>query len=124
MKEALEHKKTALLLLVSAQRDLETHSSFLIEDQGLEKTIRFHDAHFAIGDHDTAVGRFLKAAASLTLRTHRPAANSQALVCNVTPFIVPSLIHHHLEACVCYLILSSDSSCMVSFQLQNKHHCE
>ena len=80
MREALERKKTALLLLVSAQRDLETHSSFLIEDQGLEETIRFHDAHFTIGDHDTAVGRFLKAAASITLRT-RSAANGQALVC-------------------------------------------
>ncbi|KAF8139610.1 hypothetical protein EV363DRAFT_1426127 [Boletus edulis] len=69
VRDALERKKAAALLLASAQRDLETHTPFMIEDEGLEETIRFHKTHYDIGDPHTPVGRFIKAISSISFKT-------------------------------------------------------
>lgn len=69
VRDALERKKTAVLLLLEAQTDLETQSSFMIEETGLEETIRFHQVHYDIGDHHTAGGRFINLVSSISFKT-------------------------------------------------------
>lgn len=69
LRDALERKKALVLLLASTQSDVETHSSFLVEEQGLEETVQFYNAHYNIGDYHTAVGRFTKTISSVTFRT-------------------------------------------------------
>ncbi|KAF8553879.1 hypothetical protein OG21DRAFT_1485129 [Imleria badia] len=41
MRGALERKKAALLLLTEAQRDIENHAAWMIEERGLDETIKF-----------------------------------------------------------------------------------
>ena len=81
LRDALERKKVAVNLLASAQSDIETHSSWMIEEQGLNETIRFNCAHYNIGDHQTAIGRFMKAVSSITVAKARSSANNQGPLC-------------------------------------------
>ena len=69
MRDALERKKEAVCLLAAAQHDLETHAAFMIEERDLDETIHFYDAHRNVGEHHTAVGRFMKAVSGITLHT-------------------------------------------------------
>ena len=79
LRDAIEKKKTALFLLASAQSDVEIHTSYLIEECGLEETIHFYDAHHDdIGDHHTAIGRFIKVVSRITVS--HPAVDRQGPV--------------------------------------------
>lgn len=80
VRDALERKKTAVLLLLEAQTDLETQSSFMIEETGLEETIRFHQVHYDIGDYHTTGGRFIKIVSSISFKTCT-AVNSRPVGC-------------------------------------------
>lgn len=100
MRDALEKKKAAVLLLASAQRDLETQSSFMIEETSLQETIRLYDTHYNIGDHQTATGRFIKAVSSITYKSR---SAEGPVSCPV--LLLASLPHHLIPACVRCLII-------------------
>ena len=115
LRDAIEKKKTALFLLASAQSDVEIHASYLIKECGLKETIRFYDAHHDdIGDHHTAIGRFIKVVSHTNISC--PAVDRQGPVgCPI--LLLPLMSHHcHLEACMPYLNIQSLQSLIV-----NKH---
>ena len=51
LRDALERKKVAVLLLASTQSDIKMHSSWMIEEESLNKTIHFNHPYYNIGDH-------------------------------------------------------------------------
>ena len=67
MRDALERKKAAVLLLTSVQSNIKTQASFMIEERGLDETICFQHAHYDIGDQYTAVGKFIMAISRHTI---------------------------------------------------------
>ena len=99
MGDAIEKKKKALFLLASAQSDVEIHTSYLIEECGLKETIRFYDAHHDdIGDHHTAIGRFIKVVSCITVS--HPAVDRQGLV-GFPVLLLPLTSHYyHSEPCM------------------------
>ena len=81
LRDALERKKAAVLLLASVQSDIEKHSSWMIEEEGLNETIRFNRAHYNVGDHQTAIGKFVKAVSSITVNKACSSVDNQGPVC-------------------------------------------
>ena len=81
LRDALERKKVAVNLLASAQSDIEMHSLWMIEEEGLNKTIHFNCAYYNIGDHQTAIGRFIKAVSSIMVSKVHSSVNNQGPVC-------------------------------------------
>lgn len=93
MKDALERKKAAVLLLASAQKDVETHTSFMIEEQGLDEAVGFYNTHYKIEDRHTALGRFIKAASSLTFRAYSLVKGQGPVGCLISYQVLSILLH-------------------------------
>ena len=93
LRDALERKKMAVLLLASAQSDIEKHSSWMIEEEGLNETICFNCAHYNIRDHQTAIGKFIKAMSSITVNKACSSVDNQGPVCCpiYKMFVVPCI---------------------------------
>ena len=98
MRDALERKKAAVLLLASAQSDVETQASFMIEERGLDETIRFQHTHYDIGDQYTAVGKFITAISCHTISSL--SAKRQDLV-SVPILSLFSMSHCAIQKHVC-----------------------
>ena len=109
MMDAMERKKTALFLLASAQSDFETQSSHMIEERGLDETIRFYDAHNDIGDNHTAIGRFIKAVSRITIS--HPPVDWQGPVGSCPILLLATSHHCHLEAYMPCLNIESLQGC-------------
>ena len=121
MGDAIEKKKKALFLLASAQSDVEIHASYLIEECGLEETIRFYDAHHDdIGDHHTAIGRFIKVVSHITVS--RLAVDRQGPV-GFPVLLLPLTSHYyHSEPCMqCIETVSCITFSTCSLQSAAKH---
>ena len=97
LRDALERKKAAVLLLASAQSDIEKHSSWMIEEEGLNETIRFNRTHYNIGDHQTAIRKFIKAVSSITVNKAHPSVDNQGSVCCPISSLLSMSHDYHLE---------------------------